>query len=238
MRRAVIAAFLLAAACEAPLPMDTRFGEPVRIATGVSGGWRPKLAVSENGDAMVLWQGMDAGDWSMWTVRYTSSGGWGAPEVIEQSGGLSQAPQLAIDGGGNAFAAWTQSPVVNTSELWTNRFVPVTGWGEAGSFLDGVGNPQLAMNRVGAAVLAWTTYAPDRRVFVARFDPASGWSPPETIDLAEGTPARGPLVAIDDAGNVVAAWEDDAFSQDTIDGAGKSFRGRRRMGHAIRGCPQ
>jgi hypothetical protein len=210
MRLLAVAVCVVLAACEDPLPMDTRFGEPAQLASNYDGGWEPHVAMSSSGVALVMWQGMDGSDPSMWSNRYRPDFGWTVPDVIENNTGLAQAPALAIDGSGAGMAAWMQD-VGAIPTIWTNRsFVDSASWDGASARTTTTADaPSIAANTSGFVILAWR--ATDG-VFATRFDPATGWSSPELVGASGGKP----LVAIDDAGNALVAWDTVVYQPEHI----------------------
>ncbi|HEY8368425.1 MAG TPA: hypothetical protein VIM86_03845, partial [Thermodesulfobacteriota bacterium] len=123
-----------------------------------------RLAGNASGAAVAVWLQWDGSGYSLKSRRYDpGSGQWTAVETLNTEGVLHVAPffapDVAMDGRGNAIALWIQD---DTTE-WTvraRRYDAAAGqWGSpevlgaqtAGAlFL-----PQLAMNREGEAVAIW-----------------------------------------------------------------------------------
>ena len=69
-----------------------------------------------SGNAVAVWEQFDGVTVSVASNRYDAqSGSWGTAELIETGGGESAAPQVAIDGSGNAVAVWEQLDGVTVS---------------------------------------------------------------------------------------------------------------------------
>lgn len=216
MRRLALTVLTLAAACDDNLPMDTGFDAPERIGTDVNESWDPRLAVSSNGHANVLWLALGAdNDWSVWSNRFLSEIGWEGPRAIEQADGSAQWPALVADDDGNVIAGWTNTTGTTNSVL-TSRLLAESGWGAADLMPDAISPPRLAMNRFGYAMMVWRL-EPSARLVAARFDPATGWTAPELIDVTTGNPSSTPLVAMDSAGNAIVVWDDSGAGLDRPD---------------------
>jgi hypothetical protein len=95
---------------------------PIESHTGGDAG-RPKLAVTGNGAALVVWeQRVDALITSnVWALRHTAAG-WGLPELISNAAGAAGQAQIASDASGNALAVWQQSDSAGNVSVWSNRF--------------------------------------------------------------------------------------------------------------------
>jgi hypothetical protein len=73
-----------------------------------------RVAFAPNGNAIAVWTQSAArrggGPSNIVSSRYTAGGAWSAAELIEKdNAGNATAPQIAIDGNGNALAVWQQS---------------------------------------------------------------------------------------------------------------------------------
>lgn len=141
-------------------------------------------------------------------------GGWQVATLVElDAAGDAYAPQVVLDGNGNALAVWYQSDgaVLN---IWANRFVAATGWGnpelietdDSGDAVD----PRIAMDANGDAVVVWQQSDGTRNnIWANRFTTASGWDVAELIEADDAGDATDPRVAVDSSGNAVAVWQHD-----------------------------
>jgi uncharacterized protein YbdZ (MbtH family) len=94
------------------LASTRKWGDAERIEfEDVDDAETPQLAMDGNGDSQD----------SVWSNRYTVSGGWGRSREIEYNDEFRvQGPQVAMDFEGNAVAIWSQRGVVNFG-VWSNR---------------------------------------------------------------------------------------------------------------------
>jgi hypothetical protein len=127
----------------------------------------------------------------------------------------SYAPVLSGNRSGQAIAVWGQVPLI-----WSNRFLPATGWDAAPLAVKGGGpgianQPAVALSDSGVALVVWPEGDPGNvsHIWGSHGDTSTdGWSAPEIIDA--GGSVDGfipPEVAIDSSGNGMAAWWADSM---------------------------
>lgn len=143
-----------------------------------------------------------------------ASGTWQPPvDILMPKTRRVGSMRLAMNGRGDAIAAWTRFDVSGTRIVQTRRFSADTARWDAGPRL--IHEPegrigwrlQLALADRGAAVVAWVARGGVRAVQATRYDPATGlWSAPVTVSGESA--AYGPRIALDAAGNVLAAWHE------------------------------
>ena len=188
--------------------------EPELIEVVDVGGARfPKIAVSPDGDAIVVWQQSDGVRSNIMASRFAPTDGWSAPELVETSD-LSGAfdPDVSIDPAGNAIAVWTQSDG-EWINVWSNRFSPAAGWGTPETIAtddDRIPeSPRVALDTSGNAVVVWHQRSSDpalRGVWSNRYAPTMGWSAAVRIDSMPGNSGLFPKLAMDPSGNAIAVW--------------------------------
>jgi hypothetical protein len=169
-----------------------------------------RMAMAPNGDAVAVWQRWNDGAADLWSSRYASSGGWGAPELIEFGDGQAEHAAVTMDSNGNVMAVWAQKGAVVHS-IWANRYTPSGGWGaaelietdDAGSAL----SPDVAIDRFGNALAVWNQGSSGRyNIWSNRYTMAGGWGTAELIESDDLGHGFAPQVTIDQSGNAVAAW--------------------------------
>ncbi len=141
---------------------------------------------------------------------------WRAPQLIESNNtGSATDPQLASDPAGNVLAVWSQIDDDGIKSIWTNRFVPATGWGKAAlieNAMNPAGDVHIAMDALGNAIALWSTYdGGPVSVWTSRYVVGTGWGMPEQLSMFA---AAGPFglstdVAGNTAGNTVAVANGD-----------------------------
>ncbi len=166
-----------------------------------------RASVDPQGNVMVVWTAFGNGAFSVWSIRYSVSAGWGTPELIDPS--PTPATVLAdvvCDNSGNAFAFWLEYGSVKSS-----IYVPGVGWGpkESVSTHGGWAQPaSFEVDALGNAIVVWYDEidftGSVHRIWCNRYVVGAGWGTDEMLMSSWGV--GGPLVAVDDAGNAVAVW--------------------------------
>jgi hypothetical protein len=166
---------------------------------------RPKAIAAAIADrsAVVAWQYSMHGNGIVEATVRPSGGTWEPPVDLSFTDGQAFSPAVAIDGAGNALAAWDASVDVEG----TTRRAGSTSWDRPVVVSPSKGAPMLAMNARGDAIAFWRTYdsAPDALQAARRPVSPAAWGP--TADVATGGRFGTTGVAIDGAGDAIAAWE-------------------------------
>jgi hypothetical protein len=203
------------------------WGEAQPIEEGdVGRDAQPQVAVDQAGDAIAVWNRTSGSTRSIWANRYTSGGNWGDLQSVETNTSAFY-QQIATDPTGNMTVVWRQGDGLAPSDIYANRYVPGTGpgsgWGTPepieASELGEVYFPDMAVNSVGNAVVAWQERdSPDfstgyMNIRANVYTPGSGWGDSRIIETkatadAEHYPAAFyPQVAVDSSGNGIVVWQ-------------------------------
>jgi hypothetical protein len=164
------------------------------------------------GDGRVLAVGSDLG--RLYAVLGSPATGWSQPVLLNGAADAAgYEPQAAFDAVGNAMVVWTQRDDPAGDErhntVWARRYVEGQGW-QAATPLDGVPGrfvreAQLAVDRRGNAVVAWTNDAPaggDASPWVNLYTAGRGWSGAQAV----GVSGQQPAVAISPNGTAHVMW--------------------------------
>jgi hypothetical protein len=166
----------------------------------------PRIALDTAGNAVAVWS-VDLGS-AIRTAARPAGGDWSDPEDLSIENGRT--PELAMNAAGDAVAVWTGFDGVDDEVTWAAVRPAGGDWstpeelsvaGENDGF-----NPRVAIDAAGNAIAVWQRFdLPDDAVQAA-VRPAGGeWSAPDTVSDA-GEDARSPRIAMNAAGNAVAAW--------------------------------
>ena len=183
----------------------------------------PQIAVDPDGNAIAVWSQRDAQNQnisSIWANSYVPGDGWGAANLIEADNVVdARDPQIAMDASGNAIAVWTQWNGATTT-VWSNRYVPVNGWGNA-VMIETIGSgspdtPQIAMDANGNGIAVWMQWSSDAtRGIWANRNVAGNWSgATQIVPVADIADVYGLRIVADSVGNAIAVWslyDDDLF---------------------------
>ncbi|HMI98544.1 MAG TPA: PASTA domain-containing protein [Gaiellaceae bacterium] len=175
------------------------------------GATDPQVALDPAGDAVVVWVRSDGSNSRVQAATRAAGGPWGPPQDLFAVGQFGGGPQVALDAGGNAVVVWVRSDGSSPSVQATVR--PAGGTWATPQDLSAAGlhayAPDLGVNAAGDAVVVWESSDSQngsRAVVQGAVRPAGGmWSPPEDISVGDSSD---PQVALDSAGNAIAAWED------------------------------
>jgi hypothetical protein len=188
-----------------------------------------RIAMDSRGNALAVWTRRDATPSgprvALWGSFYRAAEGrWGASEVISAPADWASDPALAFDGKGDAMVAWTERKTTEAAGTSTTeaairvrRFSAGAWASDIALFASDTGaasafpKPRLAVARDGAAILGWLHRS---RLWAVRYLPQAGgagaWGSPAEID-AGGAPGKGGLaLAMDDRGNAMAVWSQQA----------------------------
>ncbi|HMN22321.1 MAG TPA: immunoglobulin domain-containing protein [Ottowia sp.] len=179
------------------------------------------LALAPNGEAMVVWS--TGGQTETVYAKRFAGGAWSSSATQVSTVSPARNPRVAMDASGNAMAVWRQPPD-GDNHLYASRYardtntwsVPVKIENEAGGASD---DYQLAMNSAGQAAVVWSGAPAPNPVYIARYEPGSGWLGTETLDADPNrifSLSSTPQVAITDDGVTVAIWSHYTEDRDRI----------------------
>ncbi len=172
----------------------------------------PKVALGQNGSAIVVWNQQYDGFLSIRARRYSQSSSWGVEDVISDlvSGNTAFGQQISSDSNGNMMAIWQQGSSGNY-DIWASRYTPLGGWGarqriETGS--GDAGGPQLSTDSDGNVMAAWSQRdGVNYSIWANRFTPTGGWGTAQLIETDDAGSAFSPQLVSDSSGNVMAVWQ-------------------------------
>ena len=157
------------------------------------------VGLDDAGNAVAAWTiDLGAGLVAQAEVRPFASGSWGAPSTLSRAGETAVgAPDLAVNGAGDAVAVWTRGGgVVQASARPASSGV----WQPAVDIAPGT-QPQVVLDPAGNAVAVWAV--PGGGVQGSSRSAGGGWSGPTDVSRGAGTSVQ---IGVDDSGNVVAVW--------------------------------
>jgi Calcium-binding EGF domain len=185
----------------------------VMIETDNAGSARlPYVTVDSAGNAIAVWFQNDGTRDRIWANRYSGTA-WGSASIIStNSVGSADNARVAGDSNGNAMAAWEQTDATPNSNIWAARFTPGGGWAAAvlveTTNPGHAWNPAIAVDNSGNAMAVW--YQQDvantgrLSIWANRFS-NNAWGSAVLIESSDDGGAAS-TVAMDNAGNAIAAW--------------------------------
>ena len=167
----------------------------------------PQVAVDASGGAVAVWPQLEYHNRIQASTKL-AGGTWGPPIDLSPPGENSIESHVAMNAGGEAIAAWIHISSERMIDVASRT--PQGSWGRAEELFVGAGGPNdvdVAIGPEGEAAVIWTGYqnTSDYIIRAATRSSDGQWSLP--VELSEdGSNAWEPEVAIDPAGNIVAAW--------------------------------
>lgn len=185
------------------------WGVPTPIETSVSEAVSPRVAVADNGDAIVVWLELDDGYYSLWANRFAAAAGWSGAVLIETHTGQVVAPDIAMSSTGDAIVVWRSNSAGDNS-IWANHYVVGRGWDDAvelGTPTTFTSSPHVALGADGNAIVVWGQREGTRySVWSIRYAVGQGWGAPGLLETDDSGDAGGAQIAIDSRGNAIAVW--------------------------------
>jgi hypothetical protein len=169
------------------------------------------------GAATVVWQQSDGTRTNIWATRLELGGDWELPTPVETDSTVTaKSPVVGMDASGNAVAVW-YAYGDGTYYAYANDYVVGRKWGSPTRISQDNGlrvRPSLdiAVNREGAAVAAWSEYeadgtGPQGDVWSSQYSLSVGWTTAVRAGAEEESLGFSPRVAVDDLGNATVVWQ-------------------------------
>jgi uncharacterized protein GlcG (DUF336 family) len=212
---ALVAALVAAAVAATPASAD--WGAPFALSSSGQNATNPQVAVDDDGDAVFVWERVDAsGDLRIQARARSAAGSLSPVQTLSDAGQDASLPQVAVDADGDAVFAWRRYD--GTSDCGgvgcfriQARARSAAGTLSAVQTLSTSGrnadSPQVAVDPTGDAVVTWSRYDGTNVRIQARARSAAGaLSFVQTLSPS-GQNAFNPQVAVDTDGDAVFTWE-------------------------------
>jgi PKD repeat protein len=184
------------------------FSAPDNLSAAGQTAFNPQVAMDQGGGAVAVWERFDGANERVQAAIRPSGGAFSAPVNLSAAGQPAGNAQVAIDAGGDAVAVWQRFN-------GANNIVQAAIRSAGGAFsapvnLSATGrdafDSQVAMDQGGDAVAVWSRFVGgDVRVQAANRPAGGGFSAEANLSAA-GEDATLPQVAMDQAGDALAAW--------------------------------
>jgi hypothetical protein len=183
-----------------------------------------RLVSDGAGGAILVWEDYRNGSyWAIWAQRIDADGvlQWpGGVRVSTLATGSQRNPRLVPDGAGGAVITWVNYGNTSAGDIYAQRLdtLGTRMWSAAGTPICGAPhdqlNPRIAADGTGGAFIAWQDHrilpngSFDIYVYRVNGSGASGW-PLDGVPLSTGAADETfPVIAADDEGGAIVAWED------------------------------
>ena len=185
--------------------------------------YNPVVAATPGGHVVAAWQQGVSGHEGVYAAALPGAGGkWAAPERLSPAGATATSAALVATPQGEVVAAWTQGRG-DARRIAVRSALPGAGpqWSgvrllQSAAFNGPAVSPVLAADAAGNIVLVWGQADAARSgvqreaMLCARWQAATRrWKAPQQIDNPALRSAGNPVVVVDSAGNVHAAWYQD-----------------------------
>lgn len=184
----------------------------VTLESGSGDAGAVELAVDSDGNVFAVWQQANGSAvWHIWAARYdAATDAWGAPVQLDTGSLDAGAPQVAVDGSGNAIVVWDQYDGTRIN-VWASRY---SGSWSAAEKIENDDTtdataPSIAVDPAGDAVVVWHLGDGFLSGDVKATHYTGGiWSAmPVALESRVDTDIGfGAKVAMDSSGNAIAVW--------------------------------
>jgi hypothetical protein len=134
------------------------WGSIVNLSPSGQAPRNPKVALDDDGDAVVVWDAYDGTDYRVYARRVSSTGALGTLQVLSPTGVQIFGTDLAVDADGDAVVTWAERHADGSVFPMLRRFTasgslpPAVLLSSSPAWAD---PPAVAFDREGDAVLAW-----------------------------------------------------------------------------------
>ena len=176
----------------------------------------PQVAVDPQGNAIFTWEKFDGSNTRIQARRRSAAGVLSPIQTLSAAGQDAFAPQVAVDGAGNAVFTWSRFDGSNARIQARKRTAggALTAVQTLSAAGQNANSPQVAVDGAGNAIFTWTRldgtdpFPPPFCCFLvqARKRTAGGALGPVQTLSAAGRNAGEPQVGIDGNGNAIFTW--------------------------------
>jgi hypothetical protein len=191
-------------------------------------GRNPRVAMDDNGNAIVTWEQEDGTFPQIFKSEYRN-GAWTHPgdlsDNISPDGQYALYPDVAMDDNGNAIITWEQNDVNYNRQIFMSEYRN-GAWTHPGDLNEKISpdggeayDPHVAMDDNGNAIITWRQNdGSNEQIFISEYRNGAWTHPGDLSDKIspDGGDAREPDVAMDNNGNAIITWEQDDGNNNQI----------------------
>jgi azurin len=220
---------------------DGNWSTPTTISDNYC--FAPDVKIDNLGNIVAVWVYAEIINFVQ-TATKTIDGNWTDPQTISDESSLI--PKVAVDNLGNAIAVWETGTTTKVVQAATKGIdgkwsTPKT----ISSPSKSVTNPQIVMNSLGNAIVAWFNNNSGGvfygEIYAATKSLNGNWTAPKNVSGTSGTTS--PRLAMDSLGNAVLVWIgiDDSGAINVVYAADKSLNSdwsKKKQVSLIYGLPR
>ena len=177
------------------------------------------IAVDGSGNVYIVWTDIRNDDKDIYFATRPAGGDWGANVRINDDVGATaqQAPDIAVDSAGQAYAVWWDERNSDPDIYFATR-LPGGNWGTNIRVNDDAGaapqfSPAIAIDPGGNAYAVWADErSGDMEIWSSTRPADGGWE--ANTRVSDHTSSAGqfnPDIAVDTSGNAYAVWENQEY---------------------------
>jgi hypothetical protein len=190
-------------------PAGGTWQAPITLSAAGQNAVAPQIGVDAQGNAVAVWTRFNGTNDIVQAAARPAGGAWQAPVDLSAAGQNAVAPQVGVDGQGDAVAVWIRSNGITDVVQAAVRSGGGGAW-QAPINLSAAGqnasDPQVTVNAQGNAVAVWTrSNGSNDIVQAAARSGREAWQAPINL-AAAGQNASDPQVTVNAQGNAVAVW--------------------------------
>jgi PKD domain len=190
-----------------------------------SGGEQMDVAMGAHGDVALVWASLVAGKPTAQLVTRPPGGSYSAPLTLSPPASEVKVPVVAVDGAGEAVAAWSAAGSNYIVEAATSLGASVSAPQKLSAAGGNALFPAIAVDERGDAIVAWERENGAEEVVQAAFRPAGGqFGAPVSLPTKSGN-TKHPQVAIDAAGDATVVWERFTGSEEVVEASTRPAAG-------------
>jgi uncharacterized protein CbrC (UPF0167 family) len=187
------------------------------ISPNTFGVSNPRVAMSDNGDALIVWTQSDGSFTQVFKAEYRN-GAWTNPtnqqDNISPNNENADGVSVAMDSDGNALIAWSQSdsnlPQIFKAEYRNGSWTYPINLSDNVSVENQIAsNANVAISDSGDAMIVWQQFTGvNVHLFKSEYHNGA-WTHPTTINqyfTPDGGNAFNPSIAMSNQGNAVISW--------------------------------
>lgn len=183
----------------------------------------PQIAMISTSTAIAVWaESVDIPGGSAWNVFARNLNGTTWETAIDLNNTQTrsgESPQIAINSSGNAMVVWSESNDSYTTNIYTKKYNPESGWDSTAVNLNNdqsqpAGGAKVGLDTAGNAIVAWgeSVAAPAYyNVFAKKYSVDNSWESTVNLNNDQFQLAQTILLAMNATGNAMVVWPEGTF---------------------------
>jgi hypothetical protein len=190
------------------------FSPPKNLSNTPGNSGSPQIVVDGRGNINVVWNDLTPGNLDIFFIRSTNLGTtFSTPLNLSNNSGTSFSPHMVVDSSGNINVVWTDMTPGNDDVFFSRSTDGGVTFSAPKNLSNNPGNSfntGIAVDSSGNINVVWEDATPgNNEIFFSRSSNGGAtFSPPQNISNDSGS-SEGPVIALDNVGNINIVWADD-----------------------------